>query len=174
MVEKVGLAFQPPGTTLDEQPFETAEFLAAELGKIVHVQMRIACHEQIHVAVTIIIAPSRARAEPSTADPGLLGDILKFAISQVMVEHVAVVAGHEKVKLAVIIVVSHSNTHTPAEAGEAGFLGNIFKIAIWLLVVKGNHGVPALAQSLYGRTVDHDNVQPVIVVAVKQTDAATR
>src|SRR5205807_9628389 len=76
VVEKVGFAFEAPGTALYENAFEPAEFVAAELRKIIHVQVGIAGHEQVHVAVAIVISPGCAGAETSTANSGLLGDVL--------------------------------------------------------------------------------------------------
>ena len=90
-----------------------------------------------------------------------------------MIEHVAVVASHKQVELAIVIVVSHGNTHAPAPPGQAGLLGDVFERAIRLLVIKSHHRIATLAQSIYRRAIHEDNVQPVVVVAVKQASAAT-
>ena len=90
-----------------------------------------------------------------------------------MVEHIAVVAGHEQVELAIVIVVGDGNPHTPAQPGQTRLLGDVFERAIWLLVIKSHHRIATLAQSIYRRAIYEDNVQPVVVVAVKQANAAT-
>src|SRR5215510_339564 len=112
--------------------------------------MRVAGDEQIHVAIAIVIAPCRAGAESTAAHSGLLCDILKFAVAQIVVEHVAVVASDKQVKLAIVIIVSHSNAHAPAKSCQTRFSGDVFEGAVWFLVVKSDHGVAALPQSFYG------------------------
>ena len=77
----------------------------------------MAGHEQVHVAIAIVIPPSCARAETPSADSGLLSDIFKFAIAQIVVEHVAVVAGYKQVELAVVVIIGHGYSHTPAQPG---------------------------------------------------------
>src|SRR5262249_58906562 len=112
-------------------------------------------------------------AEPSTAEPSLLGNVLELAIAQVVIEHVAVVACHEQIQLAVVIVVGDGHAHSPAQPGQTGFLGDVLESPVRLLVIKSNHGIAALAQPLNSRAIHQDDIQPVIVVAVKQADAAT-
>src|SRR5258708_38454681 len=166
MVKKIGFAFEAPGATLDEEAFETAKFFAAELGKVVHVQVRIASDEQVHLAITIVIAPGCAAAEPSTANRGLLGNVLEFTVPQIMVEHVAVVARDKKIELPIIIIISHSNAHAPAQPCQTRIPSNVLESAVCFLVVKGNHRVAALAQPFYRRPIYQDNIEPVIIVAV--------
>src|SRR5258708_14352477 len=111
MVKKIGFAFQAPGATLDKEAFETAKFLATELGKVVHVQVRIASDEQVHLAITIVIAPGCAGAEPSTANRGLLGNVLEFTVPQIMLDHVAVVPLDKKIQLPIILIISPNTAH---------------------------------------------------------------
>src|SRR5437868_7021964 len=89
--------------------------------------------QEVGPAIVIVIAPSCAGTESSTAYPGLLCDVLEPAIAQIVIEHVAAIAGDKKIELAIIIVVSYGDPHTPAAPGQTSFLSNVFESAIWLL-----------------------------------------
>src|SRR5260370_19476732 len=95
VVEKIAFTFKPQRAALHKNAFEAAEFVAAELWKIVHVQMGVARDVKIDEAVAVVVAPGRAGHKSATADSRLFGDILEFAVAQTVVQCAAAEAGHK-------------------------------------------------------------------------------
>src|SRR5229473_176504 len=81
VIEEIAFALQAPGAALHQNALEAAELVAAELGEIVHVQMRIAGDEKIDEAVAVIVAPGSAGHEAAAADAGFFGDVLELAVA---------------------------------------------------------------------------------------------
>ncbi len=90
-----------------------------------------------------------------------------------MVEGAAAIAGDEEVELAIIVVIGDGYAHAPAADGEASIAGDVLEGAVRLLVVESDQWVAAGADSLDGRTVDQDDVEAAVVVAIEKADAAT-
>src|SRR6266481_357247 len=55
---------------------------------------------------------------------------------------------------------------------QAGFLGDVLEGAVSFLVIKGDHGVAAGAHAFDRGTVDKDDVEPAIVIAIEESGAA--
>jgi hypothetical protein len=81
VIEKIAFAFEAPRPALHQNTFEAAEFVAAELGEIVHVEMGIAGNVKINEAVAVVVAPGSAGHEAAAADTGFFGDVLEFAVA---------------------------------------------------------------------------------------------
>ena len=135
--------------------------------------MHIARNEQIYPAVFVIIRPRRARAEPSGGDARFVGDVFELAISQVVIERVAAVAGDVNIGQAVVIVIGHDHCHAPAFARETRSLCDVGESKIGILMVKCYHGIAALPVALDGRSVHRDDVKFAVVIAVDQPGPAT-
>src|SRR5260370_33218347 len=87
VVEEIGFPLQTPGPALHQHAAKAAElFIAAQLRQLIHIDVDIARYEQIHMAVAVVISPSRAQAQSSSATTCLFGAILKLAVPQVAVE----------------------------------------------------------------------------------------
>src|SRR5260370_8253715 len=93
--EKVAFACKSPRSALLPDSLEAATFVAAELWKIVHVQMGVARDVKVDEAVAVVIAPGRPGHEAAATDSGLFGDVLEFAIAQTVVQRAAAEAGHK-------------------------------------------------------------------------------
>src|SRR5260370_31019511 len=76
------------------------------------------------------------------------------------------------IELAVIVVIGDSHAHAPAAMRQAGFLGDVLEGAVGFLVIKGDHRVTAGAHAFDGGTVDEDDVEPAIVIAIEESSAA--
>src|SRR5207245_4440294 len=100
VVQEIAFAFEAPGAALHQNALKAAEFVAAELREIVHVEMGIAGHEKIHKAVAVVVAPSRSGHEAAAANSGLFRDVLEFAVAETVVESAATIPGDEKIKVA--------------------------------------------------------------------------
>ncbi len=145
-------------------------------GKLVDIDMNVAGDEKIDVAVAIVIGPGGAGAEASGGHAGFLGYVFKLAIAEIVIERVAAEAGDVDILQAVVVVIGDGHAHAPAFASEAGGLGDVseFEIAslgVGVLMVERDHGIAALAIALNRGTVDGDDVELAVVVAVDQSDA---
>src|SRR5580692_8877059 len=125
------------------------------------------------MTVTIIVRPCGACAEAASADSGLIGDIFKLAIAQVVIERVTAVAGHVNVGASVVVVIGDRYPHAPAFANESSGLSDIAKLEAVLLMVQRDHGIPTLLISVHGGPVDGEDVEPAVAIAVDQPSAAT-
>src|SRR5260370_40620010 len=97
VVEQVGFPLQTPRPALHQHAAKAAELLiAAQLRQLVHIDVDITRYEQIHVAVAVVISPSRVQAQSSSANARFFGDIFKLAVPQVVVENVPAVAGKDR------------------------------------------------------------------------------
>src|SRR5487761_116336 len=79
MKQKIGLTLHSPRPALDQDALVPAEFVAAKLWQVVDIHMDVTRDEQIHVAIAVVIGPSRTRAEASSPHTRALGHVLKFA-----------------------------------------------------------------------------------------------
>src|SRR5439155_14033927 len=93
VIEEIAFAFEAPGAALHKDAFEAAEFVAAELGKIVHVQMGIARDEEVDETVAVVVAPGCASHKTAAADSCLLGDVLELAVAKAAIECAAAKTG---------------------------------------------------------------------------------
>src|SRR2546427_1745750 len=95
VIEEIAFTLQAPGTALHQNAFETAEFVAAELGQVVHIQMGIAGNEEIDKTIAVVITPCRPGHKAAAADSGLFGNVLEFAVAETMVKRTASISGNE-------------------------------------------------------------------------------
>src|SRR5207302_1360110 len=172
VIEKIAFALEAPGAALHQNAFEAAEFVAAKLREIVHVEMRIARNVEIDEAVAIVIAPGSASHEAAATDAGFFGDVLELAVSETAVKGAAAESGDEQVELAVVVVIGDGHTHSPATTGEASFLGDVLESAVGFLAVESDERIAAGAEALDGGPVDEHDVEAAVIIAIEQTDAA--
>ncbi len=95
VIEEIAFTFEAPRAALHQNAFEAAEFVAAELGEIAHVQMGVAGDKEIDEAVAVVVAPGGAGHEAAAADAGFFGDVLELAIAEAVVERAAAKPGHK-------------------------------------------------------------------------------
>src|SRR5438094_10593129 len=86
VIEEIAFAFEAPGAALHKDAFEAAEFVATELGKLVHVQMGIARDEEVDETVAVVVAPGCARHEATAADSRLISYVVDFAVAKLVVD----------------------------------------------------------------------------------------
>jgi len=138
--------------------------------------------KKIDAAVAVVIGPGGAGAESAGAYSGLFGYVFKLAVAQVVIERVAAVAGDVNILQAVVVVIGYGHAHAPAfvsqsrgagDVGEVDFV--ILKISILrvaILMIERDHQIAARAIALHCGTVDRDDVELAVVVAIDQPDAA--
>src|SRR5262249_57116041 len=148
--EKMALSNHSPGAALHGNALEMAKLSAAEFRKMIHIDMHVTGDEQIHVAVTVVVSPGCPGAEASHAYSGLFRHVFKCAVALVVVKDIAAVAGYVEVQKAVVIKIRNCHAHTPAFARQPRFFGDIGELQVGILVIQGDHGIPALAISVNG------------------------
>ena len=90
-----------------------------------------------------------------------------------MIERIAAIARDVDVGKTIIVVVRDGDAHAPAFASQTRLLRDVGELEIGVLVVERHHGIATLlAVTVDVRTVDHDDVQFAVVVAVDQANAA--
>ena len=173
MEEQVRFADHAPGAALYKDSLEAAIFLiTAEGWQMVHVKVDVARNVEVHEAVAVVVGPGRSGAEAGGGHAGFVGDVFKFAISQVAIKRVSAEAGNIDVRQAVIVIVGHGHAHSPTFACQARRAGDVGEFEIRILVVERDHGVAALAIAVNGGPVHRDDVELAIVIAVDQAGAA--
>ena len=92
-----------------------------------------------------------------------------YALSKVLEEDVVPVSGNIQVQSSFVVEIGHGNTHTPTEARQSSGLGNVRKATVRALVIKRHHRIATVAEVVNRRAIHHHDVQPVVVVAVKES-----
>ena len=104
--------------------------IVAEHGQFVHVDVDIARHKKIHLAVAIVVGPRRTRAEPAARDSRFFGHIFELAVAQIVVEHISAIPRHVNILEPVIVVVRNRNTHAPTLVRESRGFGDVSKLRV--------------------------------------------
>ncbi len=173
MKEQVRFADQAPGAALHQDSLETAILLVAAKGRqMVHVEVNVSGNIQVYEAVAIIVSPGRAGAESARGHTGFVGHVLKFAISQVAVERISAEPGDVDVGQTIVIEVSHGHAHAPALASQSRSVGDVGEFEIRVLMVERDHGIAALAIPVNARSVDRDDIELAVVIAVDEPGTA--
>ncbi len=90
----------------------------------------------------------------------------------VVVEPVLADVGDIQVRPSVVVVIAHRNTHAPAVIGDARFCCDVSKSAIVVVMKECRvRGGRLAAERVVGHTIDQINVEPPVVVVVKQADS---
>src|SRR4029077_5727505 len=102
---------------------------------------------------------------------GLLGHIGKRAVAVVVVENVVAKISGEEIVEAVVVVISDTTGLPPSGSGQASLLGYVGKGAV-TIVAKQITGIAIPRRGLEASSVHQKNIEPAIVVVVKQRHAA--
>src|SRR6266850_2746806 len=109
VVQKIAFTHKTPRAALYKYTFVPTILVATELRQIVHIHVSVTGDEKVHIAVTIIVAPGRAGHKAAAAHAGLVGNVFKLAIAQIVVKRVPSVAADKQVELAVVVVIGDSH-----------------------------------------------------------------
>src|SRR5438876_1731810 len=108
---------------------------------MIDVQLYIPGHEEIDISIAIIVGPRSPSAEASTCNTGPFRVIFKFAITEIMVEHIVSEACDIDVRQSVVIIICNSHTHPPTLPCKSSSLGDISEREICSLAVERKHQV---------------------------------
>src|SRR5258707_12109568 len=97
--------WKPPGAAVHSDVLEHAVFVLAGLLRAANVEIEVIRHEQIELAVAVVIDPGAARAPAGAicSHACISGDIGKSAVPIVVIENVLAPAGDEPIVKAGVI-----------------------------------------------------------------------
>ncbi len=105
-------------------------------------------------------------------EPGLVGHIGEGAIAIVAKERVLPVVADEEIVPAVVVVVADAASLSPSAARQAGFDGDIGEGAVAIIFEEVADRLLPLGEAFQSRAIDQEDIEPVILVVVIESDAA--
>ncbi len=170
--EEVGGAGQAPGTALHRDPAVLAGFALAELGKVVEVDLHVAAHEEVEVAVLVVVGEAAARRPAAALYPRLLGDVGERAVPVVAVEPVPAEGGDVEVRGAIPVHVGHAHPHPPARVRHPGGLGHVHELPVAQVPVERALRGPGVLGCLHGQGIDEVDVEEAVTVEIEEGHAS--
>src|SRR5262249_38377740 len=92
--------------------------------QIVEIDLNVTRNEEIEPSITIVIAPTRARAPAFARDAQLLCDVGERAVAVVAIKSRDTEVGDIHVRAAVVVVITNRDAHPPALVCYSGFLSD--------------------------------------------------
>ncbi len=148
----------------------------AELAVVVQ---KVVAHEDVELAVAVVVEPGRVEAPPGVTQSRLSGDVGERAVAVVVVQLVGPVVQDVEIHVAVVVVVRGGAPEPPRLAGGPRLLGDVGEGAVVIVPVQR---VPELAlQSpaavvahvLLPATVGEVDVEPAVAVVVEDAGPAS-
>ncbi len=140
------------------------------------IKVDVVGHDQIELAVAIIVDEGAARAPGFAAarDMRFFADVGERAIAIVVVENVFAVVRNIQIFEAVVVVIAHAHALTPTGVGQAGSCGDIGERAVVIVAVEVACRSFARWQGFQRRAVDDENVGPAVIVVIKDGNTGPR
>ena len=140
------------------------------------IQLEVVANEEIEVAVPVVIEKrtTGAPANLRLAQPGLMRDIGKRAISVVTKKNVVSPETAKQVVPPIVVVVADTDAGLPAGAAQSRFLRDIGKRAIAIVLVQmRNRRLSRRPMGIEPVSIRKVDVQPAVVVIVKERQPAS-
>ncbi len=109
---------------------------------------------------------------PLVATPAFSRDVRECAVSVVVIQNVLAERGDENIVEAVVVVIADANALSPAVMDQTGFCGDVGEGAVAIIFEKMRNWFLALGKSFEAPAVHQENIQPVVVVVIVESDAA--
>ena len=93
-------------------------------------------HEQIQLAVVVIVEPDGAGGPSGCGHTGPVGNVGKSAIAVVVIKNIAPITRDVKIDPAIAVIIGSSYSHAKGATGHACFVGDIRESAIMIIVVQ--------------------------------------
>ena len=173
MEQQVGLTRKPirPAQNADSK-IVAGRAVVVRFRQRAHILVHIARNKKIDVPIAIVISPCGAGAKPASVNTSRFRHIFKLTVPHIAVENIPAVACNVNVLPAVVVEIGDGNAHSPTLACKPGGAGDVGEFETSVLMIEGNHGIATAAEAGYRRTVDGDDVELAIIVAVDETDPA--
>src|SRR5258708_106822 len=173
MIKRIAGTLQSSGATLHRYPFELAGAPFTKLRQIIHVEIHIIGHEEIELAIVVIIDEGRAGRPTRIADARFLSNVGEGAVAVVSEQMVWPQAGHIDVVKAIVIVVTNGDPHSPADVGETGLVCNISKSPVAVVVIESAAGLATRLHQVHRQRVNKKDIEVAVVVIIKERHTAT-
>ena len=135
----------------------------------------VAAHEQIEVAVAVVVREAAAHRPAARGDAGLRGEVREGAVAVVAVVGVAAEAGHVDVLPAVAVDVGRAHAHRPGGVSDAGPVGHVLEPPVAEVAVEhAARGLGVARRRHLGRRGQVDVEQAVVVVVEEGEPGAHR
>ena len=127
-------------------------------------RVRIVHHQQIELAVVVVIEPSGGHGPLVVVDSRLRRYIFERAVAAITIEDVAIHSRDKKIGMPVVVVIARRRAHRVALPGDAGAFRNIGEMEVAVVAVQP---IPEFR----GLFLERRNVGAVGEVDVRQTIA---
>src|ERR1700731_289923 len=143
--------------------------------RMLRIKLCVARNEQIEEAVVIVVSPRRSGRPAPERDARFLRDISECAVMIVVVETVFAEVRYINVWPPVVVVVPHSYAEAPSFICHACFFCDIGECSVMVVVQQHRAWRGFLAfQRGESRAIQQVNVQPAVIVIIKQRHTGTR
>src|SRR5438067_977417 len=82
-------------------------------------------NHEVELAIVVVIEPSSGDSPGAVLNTSLFGDVLKRAITTIVVKRIAVDTGHKNVRVAIIVVIADRRPHRITLAANASLLRHV-------------------------------------------------
>src|SRR6266498_500734 len=127
------------------------------------------------MAVTVVVDEAATGVPAWGAilrQPGLFGDIGEGAVAIVVIKHNAAVVGDDQVVEAIVVVVADAASLSPTGSCQPCLFGDVREGAISIVMEEKIGRLMRWRDALEPSAVDHEDVEPAVVVVIKERDAA--
>jgi hypothetical protein len=144
----------------------------AELRKVLEVDLHVAAHEEVEVAIAVVVREAAARGPATTGHPRALRDVLERAVVVVPVEVVRTERGHVEVVPAVAVHVGHAHAHPPARVAHPRLVRDVLELSVpEVPIERAARGLGILGR-VHGQGVHEVDVHQPVVVEIEESHAA--
>jgi hypothetical protein len=170
-VERVLGGHEPEGAAVDRDPSQVARdprrrLLRAARGHGRPVQLDVAGHVQIEVAVRVHVEPGRRRPPRRVADAGARRDVRERAVAVVPVQNVRSQVGHVEVRIAVVVVVARRDAVAPSTVAGARTLGDVREASL-AVSAKEPVRLTLVRRAIVGGAVDEVEIELPVEIEVE-------
>src|ERR1700730_11276054 len=173
MIERIARALQPSGSALHRYPLELAGASFAELRQIIHIEIYIIGHEEIELAIVVIIDESGAGRPTRIADASFLRNVAEGAVAIVSEQMVWSQAGHVDIVPAIVIVIANRYSHPPSDVTDPGLVRYLGKRSVAVVVIKSAPRLLLRFHHVHRQRIHQVDVQVTIVVVIKERHSPT-
>ncbi len=156
-------------------PFHWQKLCLIDGQRLIGIKLDEVTHEEIEMAVPVVIEKSAACAPPSVllVEASLARHIGKGSVSVVMEENVATPERAEQVVPAIVVVVAHAHAGLPSGPPKSGLLGHVGEGAVAIVLEKMRGGLfPCGPVRVEPVSIGQIDVEPSVIVIVEEGDAA--
>ena len=128
------------------------------------------------MAVLVIVekGATRVPAQAVLQQAGLFCYFNKRSVAVVAEERILAVVADEQIVPAIVVIVADTARLAPARTRQPGFDGDVGECSISIVLEEAANGLMALGKSFEPPAVDEKDVEPVVLIVVKECGAAAR